>query len=161
MRLLLMLAISCSFALASCGDEEETATTGSGGDGAGHGDWVAEVNRICRQNQADTQQIAEDVQDEVGTGAKATAEIIDRSTESTGELLDQLRDVETPGDVSDDYTAFLDRIEEGMELYPQLADSIRERKEDPELARQFEEIGDDTRPFAQEHGLGDCVPEQG
>ena len=162
MRLLVLLALCCSIALVSCGgDDEEPATSGSGSDGGGTGDWVAEVNGICRQNQKDTQQIADEVQQDVGTGAEATAEIIDRSTESSGELLDDLRGVETPDDVSDDYSAFLDQIESGMDLYPQLADSIREGKEDPALAQQFEEIANDTRPFAKEHGLSDCVPEQG
>jgi hypothetical protein len=97
----------------------------------------------------------------VGTGAKATAEIIDRSTESSGELVGALRDVETPDDVSDDYSAFLDQIESGIDLYPQLADSIREGKEDPGLAEQFEALASGTRPFAEEHGLNDCVPDQG
>ena len=157
---LVLLALGCSLALASCGgDDEEPATAGSGGGGSA--DWTAEVNEICRQNQADTQEIAADVQEDVGSGAKATAEIIDRSTESSRELLDQLRDVEPPDDVSEDYSAFLDSIESGIDLYPQLADSIREGKEDPELAEQFEELANDTRPFAREHQLTDCVPEQG
>ena len=162
MRLLVLLATCCSLALVSCGDDEEPAGGGSGADGGGgNGDWVAEVNRICRQNQEDTQRIAAEVQEDVGTGAKATAEIIDRSTESSGELLGELREVETPDDVSDDYESFLGEIENGIDLYPQLADSIREGKEDPELAKQFEAIASETRPFAQEHGLTDCVPEQG
>jgi hypothetical protein len=157
-RLLVLLAIGCSLALVSCGDDEEPA----GADGAGgNGDWVAEVNRICRRNQEDTQRIAAEVQEDVGTGAKATAEIIDRSTESSGELVGALRDVETPDDVSDDYSAFLDQIESGIDLYPQLADSIREGKEDPGLAEQFEALASGTRPFAEEHGLNDCVPDQG
>ena len=162
MRLLLLLAVCCCLALGSCGDDDEPAGGGSGTDGGGGtGDWVAEVNRICRQNQEDTQRIAAEVQEDVGTGAKATAEIIDRSTESSGELLGDLRDVETPEDVSDEYSSFLDQIENGIDLYPQLADSIREGKEDPELAKQFEAIAGETRPFARKHGLSDCVPEQG
>ena len=159
MRLLVLLAACCSLALVSCGDDEEPAGGGSGADG--NGDWVTEVNRICRQNQEDTQRIAAEVQEDVGTGAKATAEIIDRSTESSGELLGELREVKAPDDVSDDYESFLDQIEDGIALYPQLADSIRERKEDPALAERFEAIAGETRPFAQEHGLSDCVPEQG
>jgi len=157
--LLLLLTLGCSLALASCGgDDEEPATGGSGG---GNGDWAAEVNKICRQNQADTQQIAAEVQEDVGASAKATAEIIDRSTESSRELLDDLREVQPPDDVSEDYAQFLDSIESGIDLYPQLADSIREGKEDPELAKQFEELASDTRPFAQEHALTDCVPAEG
>ena len=124
-------------------------------------DWVAEVNKICRQNRDETQQIAAEVQEDVGTGAKATAEIIDRSTDSSKALIGDLRDIEPPADVSEDYSAFLDQIEEGTDLYPELADSIREGKEDPELTKQFEELASQTRPFAQEHRLTDCVPDQG
>src|SRR5687768_7771791 len=161
MRFLLLLAVCCAVALVACGDDEEPAPAGSGANGGGSGDWAADVNRICRRNQADTQQIAADVQEDVGTGAKATAEIIDRSTGSSRELLDELRDVQPPDDVSEDYSAFLDQIESGIDLYPQLADSIRERREDPELAKQFDELASETRPFAQEHGLTDCVPAEG
>ena len=158
MRLLLLLALCCSVALISCGgDDEEPAASGSGADG----DWVAEVNKICRQNRDETQRIAAEVQEDVGTGAKATAEIIDRSTDSSKALIGDLRDIEPPADVSEDYSAFLDQIEEGTDLYPELADSIREGKEDPELAKQFEELANQTRPFAQEHRLTDCVPDQG
>jgi len=159
MRLLVLLATCCSLALVSCGDDEEPAASGSGS--GADGDWVAEVNKICRQNRDETQRIAAEVQEDVGTGAKATAEIIDRSTDSSKALIGDLRDIEPPADVSEDYTAFLDQIEEGTDLYPELADSIREGKEDPELAKQFEELANQTRPFAQEHRLTDCVPDQG
>jgi hypothetical protein len=161
MRFLVLLALCCAVALAGCGDDEEPAPAGSGANGGGNADWAAEVNRVCRQNRADTEQIAAEVQEDVGTGAKATAEIIDRSTDSSRELLDELRDVQPPDDVSEDYSAFLDQIESGIDLYPQLADSIRERREDPELAKQFDELASETRPFAHEHRLTDCVPAEG
>ena len=160
MRFLLLIALCCSVALVSCGGDDEEPATGSGS-GSGDADWTDEVNAICRQNRDDTQRIAAEVQEDVGTGVKATAEIIDRSTDSSKALIGDLRDIEPPDDISEDYDAFLDRIEEGTDLYPELADSIRERKEDPELAKQFEELANQTRPFAQEHELTDCVPDQG
>ena len=130
MRLLVLLATCCSLALVSCGDDEEPAGGGSGADsGGGNGDWVAEVNRVCRQNQEDTQQIAAEVQEDVGTGAKATAEIIDRSTESSGELLGDLREVETPDDVSDDYSPSSTRSRTG-------STSIRSSRTRSESARR-------------------------
>ena len=158
MRLLLLLTLGCALALASCGgDDEEPAGAGSGGDS----DWTAQVNKICRQNQADSQRIATEVQEEVGSGPKATAEIIERSTETSRGLIDDLRDVQTPDDVSEDYDAFLDGIEEGIDLYPELAESVRENKQNPDLAKDFERLANETRPFAKEHGLSDCIPSQG
>jgi hypothetical protein len=158
--LLLLLALGCALALASCGGDDEEPATGSGS-GSGNGDWTAEVNAICRKNRDETQRIAAEVQQDSGTGAKATAEIIDRSTDSSKALIGDLRDVDTPDDVSDDYEAFLDSIEEGTDLYPRLADAIRENKEDKDLTQQFESIANETRPFAKEHGLTDCVPDEG
>jgi hypothetical protein len=158
MRLLLLLALCCSVALVSCGGDDEEPATGSG---SGNADWTAEVNAICRQNRDETQRIAAEVQEDLGTGAKATAEIIDRSTDSSKALIEDLRDIEPPGDVSEDYDAFLDQIEQGTDLYPRLADSIRDGQEDEELTKEFEELANETRPFAQEHRLSDCIPAQG
>ena len=168
MRLLVLLALCCSVCLVACGgDDEEAAPTGSGAaaesaSGGGSEDWTTEVNAVCKRSQAETKKLAARAQEDTqATDEKLTAEIIERSVPLQQELLDELGGVEPPEELAGEYDDFLARIGDGVELFPRLADSIRSGKEDQELAAEFEAIADDTRPFAQEHGLDACVPEAG
>jgi hypothetical protein len=164
MRLPLLLALACAVCLVACGgDDEEPAPAGSSAaeessSGGGSDDWAAQVNAICKRNQQETQQIASRAQEEIeATDERLTAAIIERQVPLQEELLGELRDVEAPEDLADDYEAFLDRIEDGVELFPRLAGSIRTGEEDPDLRTEFEEIAKETQPFAQEQGLTDCI----
>ena len=168
MRLLVLLSLCCSLCLVACGgDDEEPATAGSGGteetsSGVGSQDWVKEVNAICTRNEKETQKLAAQAQEDVqATDEKLTAEIIERSVPLQEQLLGELGEIEPPEELAADYDAFLAGIGDGVDLFPQLAESIRSGKEDQELAAKFEEIANDTRPFAQEHGLDACIPDAG
>jgi hypothetical protein len=169
---LLLLALACAVCLVACGggDDEEPVPAGSGsGDateesssGGGSEDWTAQVNAVCRRNQRETQKIAAEAQEEGGaTDEELTATVIERSVPLQEQLLAELDDVEPPEDVADDYDSFLDRIGDGVDLFPRLAGSVRSGKEDQELAEEFGKIADETRPFAQEHGLDACIPDAG
>ena len=130
--------------------------------GGGSEDWAAQVNAICERNEKETQKIAAKAQDELeANDARLSAEIIERTVPLQKDLLAELGDVEPPEDIAEDYDAFLARIDDGVDLLPRLAESLRSGKEDPELAAKFEEIAQDTRPFAAEHGLDACVPDAG
>ena len=89
----------------------------------------------------------------------ASADVIERSIPVQEDLLGRLREVEVPGDVREDYTAFLDRIESSLPLFDDLAEAVRRNREDPELTTEFAQIAADTRPFANEHGLTECLPD--
>jgi hypothetical protein len=68
--------------------------------------------------------------------------------------------VEAPGDLRAGYTEFLDRIEASLPLYEQLVEDVRRSRNDPELTTRFAQVAAETRPFATEHGLTDCLPDQ-
>jgi hypothetical protein len=168
MRLLVLLSLCCALCLVACGgDDEEPATSGSGGteessSGGGSNDWVKQVNAICKRNEQETQKLAAQVQEDIqATDEKLSAAIIERSVPLQEELLGELGEIEPPEELAADYDAFLDRIGDGVDLFPRLAESIRSGKEDQELAGEFEEVANETRPFAQEHGLDACIPEAG
>ncbi len=171
MRFFLLLTLACAACLVACGgDDEEPAPAGSGGGaaeesssgGGGSEDWAEQVNAICRRNETETQKIAAEAQEEIdATDARLSAEIIERTVPLQKDLLGELGDVQPPEAIAEDYDEFLARIDDGVDLLPQLAESLRSGKEDPELAAKFEEIAQDTRPFAAEHGLDACVPDAG
>ena len=180
---LLLLALACAVCLVACGgDDEDPAPAGSGSgaaeessadsggssedssadSGGGSEDWAAQVNEICARNETETQKIATKAQEELeANDARLSAEIIERTVPLQKDLLGELGDVQPPEDVGEDYDAFLARIDDGVDLLPRLAESLRSGEEDPELAAKFEEIAQDTRPFAAEHGLHACVPDAG
>jgi hypothetical protein len=72
-----------------------------------------------------------------------------------------LRELDAPEDLQADWDAFLDQVNEAYDLFPQLADATREgdRAQLGELAQRFQEIARQTRPFAEDNDLTDCLPE--
>ena len=163
---LLLLTLACAVCLVACGgDDEEPATSGSGSGAdadAAQEDWTAEVNAICKRNERETQKLAAQAQEESeARDEELTADIIERTIPLQKQLLGELGEIEPPEDVAEDYDAFLARIDDGVDLFPRLAESLRSGKQDQELVAEFDEIAQDTRPFAAEHGLDACVPDSG
>jgi hypothetical protein len=129
-------------ALAGCG----------GSDGAD--EFAADANRICREGEARLAEVVE----EAGSDASA---VLERGTEAYEPYMARLRRLRPPEDLREDWTAFLDRVQEAFDLFPRLAEATRtaDAQELSELAERFEAIASATRPFAEQHGLDDCLPE--
>ena len=158
----LLLILTCSLGLAACGGGDDGGSSGSGsGSGGGNADWAAEVEKICRDNQEATQKVAADVQAEGLSGRQAAAEAIERSTPAAEDLVARLDDIDPPDDVQADYDTFITRIGDALELYPELADTVRANKEDKDLTARFQDLAGQTRPFAQKYGLDDGVTDAG
>jgi hypothetical protein len=134
-------------ALAGCGDSD--------GDEPSRDEFVAAANRICREANERIAGIASETDDPV--------EVLERGTEAYRPYLDRLRDLGPPADLRDDWDAFLGGVEDAFALFPRLAAATRsrDREELSELTTRFAQIAGDTRPFAQQHGLDDCLPDQG
>ena len=66
-----------------------------------------------------------------------------------------------PPELQEDFDRFVDRIRETLPLFERLADTTREGREDPELTTELAGVAADTRPFATEHGLNDCLTDAG
>ena len=151
-RLLVGMMAALALAAAGCGGDEENSS------GGGAAAWKDEVNAICKDNQEAVRKVADEVAGGgVGDPAKAAARVIERTSGVQEKLLGRLRDVEVPGDVRGDYDAFLDRIGDTLPLFQDLADVLREGREDPELTNKLEEVAADTRPFATANDLDACL----
>src|ERR687895_734602 len=77
-------------------------------------------------------------------------------------VLEDLRAVEAPEELREEWSRFLDGIQEAFDKFPELADATRDgdREKLEELTADFTRIASDTRPFAERNGLEDCLPEQ-
>jgi hypothetical protein len=137
---------------------------GCGGSGPSEEEFAEEANRICREGEATVARTVEQLQARTDADTQeVTADVLERSAREYEPYMDRLREVEAPDDLKDDWDAFLDRIEEAFGLFPRLAEATRsgDREELTELTTRFAQLAGDTRPFAQRHGLDDCLPENG
>ena len=126
--------------------------------------FVADANRICREGEARIAAVTREQQARLREGAgdrRVIAEVLETTTKAYEPYFERLRALEAPGELKDGWTKFLDGVGAAFDLIPELADATRERDRDTlaELTAKFSEIADDTRPFAQENGLSDCLPE--
>ena len=132
--------------LAGCG--------GSGG--PSNEEFAAEANRICREGEADVTAIADQVE---GAAPEQVADAIEESSREFEPVLQRLRDLEAPEDLRAGWNAFLDDIGQAADLLGQVADAVRtgNREDGAALAERYEEIARQTRPFAEQHNLDDCL----
>jgi len=142
--------------LAGCG--------GGGEDSPTKERFVADANRICREGEAKIAEVAREQQSrlrEETDQRRAVADTLDATAEEYEPYFARLRELDAPGDLEEDWSAFLDRVGEAFDLIPELADATRERDEATltELTTKFSQIAADTRPFAQQNGLSDCLPD--
>ena len=126
--------------------------------------FVADANRICREGEAKIAEVARSQQSrlrDAGGDQRAIADVLETSVEEYEPYFERLRALEAPGELEEGWTAFLDGIGEAFDLIPELADATRERDREKlaGLTRDFSRIADETRPFAQQNGLGDCLPD--
>jgi hypothetical protein len=157
-RPLLFLALVLPI-LAGCGGDDRSSTE----------DFVADANRICREGEAKIQEVSREQQDAAGRPEsleeqrQAVATVLERTAEAYAPYMDRLRALEPPSDLAEGWTGFLDDVERAFELIPDLADATRagNQKRLTELSEEFTRIARETRPFAEDNRLDDCLPDQG
>lgn len=166
MKLTLLIALLCSLAVAGCGGDDSGGGGGGGSQpakqdsGPTESEWAADVTKVCKELQTDSQQVVKDVQKE-GLGQRETAaESVDRSVPVVRKRLDELKAIEAPQDLQNEYDAFIGKLDATVDLFPQIADAVRANKEDPELTSKIRKAAQDTRPFALQHNLKACLPDQ-
>ena len=88
-------------------------------------------------------------------------DLLEETAASYDPYLERLAELEPPEELADEWSSFLDGINEAFDLIPELADATRENDEEQlsELTQRFTEIAGDTRPFAERTGLDDCLPD--
>ncbi|HWM08015.1 MAG TPA: hypothetical protein VNO82_01685 [Solirubrobacteraceae bacterium] len=167
-RSLLALAFALTL-LAGCGggDDDEGGNEG-GGSGVTREEFVAEANRICREGEEKLSGITQDAQQKIQQAKsqaeqqEVVADVLDQTVEEYRPVLEDLQAVEAPEELSEDWTKFLEGIQQAFDKFPELADATREgdREKLESLTSDFTRIATDTRPFAERNDLQDCLPDQ-
>lgn len=155
----LLLPLLALALLAGCG----------GGDRASTEDFVADANRICREGEARLQEVTREQQEAMGRPESleeqqaAVATLLERTAEAYAPYMERLRALDPPSDLAEPWTSFLDGVERAFDLIPELADATRANDRDRlrELSEEFTRIARETRPFAEDHRLDDCLPDNG
>jgi hypothetical protein len=75
-------------------------------------------------------------------------------------LFGELEAVPAPEAIQDDYAAWVKRLRASLPLFEQIGESIRKNQADPDLEAEVKDLAADTRPFALEHHLKACLPDQ-
>ncbi len=140
-----------------------------GGDGSSSETFVADANRICREGEEKIQEVTREQQDAAGKPEsleqqrQTVATVLERTAEAYAPYLERLRALDPPSELDEGWTSFLDGVERAFDLIPDLADATRagNRKRLTELSEEFTRIARETRPFAEQHGLDDCLPDEG
>ena len=128
--------------------------------------FVDDANTICREGEAKIAEVAREQRSRLRGAAdqqRAVADVLEATAEEYEPYFARLRELDAPGDLEEGWSAFLDRVGEAFDLIPELADATRERDRATltELTTRFSQIAADTRPFAQQNGLSDCLPDSG
>jgi hypothetical protein len=148
----LVVVVVVALVLAGCGGSSDPSERA----------FVDEANRICREGEAKVSEIVREAP-RTGDPEEVAADTLRRASEAYEPLLARLRDLDAPDDLRDDWSQFLDGIDEAFALFPRLAEATRteDREELIALSERFDEIAGETRPFAEQHNLDDCLPENG
>jgi predicted nuclease with TOPRIM domain len=126
--------------------------------------FVADANRICREGEARIADVTREqrgrLREAVGD-RQAIADVLEATTAAYEPYFERLRALDAPSELEEGWTRFLDGVGEAFDLIPELADATRQRDREAlsELTSRFSEIADETRPFAQQNGLSDCLPD--
>jgi chromosome segregation ATPase len=156
-RSLLFLVLALTV-LAGCG----------GGDDPSTEDFVADANRICREGEAKIQEVTREQQEaardleSLEQQREAVATTLERTAEAYAPYMARLRALDPPSDLDENWTSFLDGVEHAFDLIPDLAEATRAADEQrlTELSEEFTRIARETRPFAEDNRLDDCLPDQ-
>jgi hypothetical protein len=154
LTLFLLLALAV---LASCGGDDRSSTE----------DFVADANRICREGAQRLEEVTREQQEALGEldsleeQQEAVATALENSAEAYEPYLGRLRALEPPSDLAEPWRDFLGGVERAFDLIPDLAEATRGNDRDRlrELSAEFTRIARETRPFAEEHRLDDCLPD--
>ncbi len=156
-RPLLIVVLSLTI-LAGCG----------GGDSPSTEAFVADANKICREGEAKIQEVTREQQDSASKPESLeeqrllVATVLQRTAEAYEPYMERLRALEAPSDLAENWTTFLDDVERAFDLIPELAEATHAGDENRlnELSQEFTRIARETRPFAEDNRLDDCLPDE-
>jgi hypothetical protein len=145
-------------ALASCGGGGDDDA--AGGSGPTEAQWRAELSRLCTSNHLATERLGRQVAAEGLSEKETTVRILRRAVEVERPFLDRLAAIRAPAAIQPEFDRFTDRLHDALPLFEDLADAFEQGTNDPELTTRAAKLAADTRPFATEHRLTACLPDQ-
>jgi hypothetical protein len=156
-RRLLFLTLALAL-LAGCGGDDSSSSA----------DFVADANKICREGEAKIQEVTREQSEAAAKPQsleeqrRVVATVLERTAEAYEPYMERLRALDPPSDLAENWTSFLDDVERAFDLIPDLAEATRagDQKRLEELSGEFTQIARDTRPFAEDNKLDDCLPDQ-
>jgi uncharacterized protein YpuA (DUF1002 family) len=124
-RSLLALVFALTL-LAGCGggDDEGGGDGDAGGGGVTREEFVAEANRICREGEEKLSGITQDAQQKIQQAKsqaeqqEVVADVLDQTVEEYRPVLEDLQAIEAPEELSEDWTKFLDGIQQAFDKFP-------------------------------------------
>lgn len=128
---------------------------------------VRRANEICARSEAAVALATRRGREAIdegkvsGSSGDVVADALLRGAKVIKPYQRRLRALKPPRADARSWDRFLDRVEDATALFPSLARAIRSRDGEKlsELNSRFSRIVADTRPYAEQYGLGRCLPE--
>jgi hypothetical protein len=138
---------SASLLLASCGGD---------GDGLSREEFVAEADAICAEYDQRVQEI------EQPQGLDDVERYADEAQPVIEEGMTELRELEPPEELQDDWNAFISSSEESLDFLDELreAGAAGDPERIQEIAQEVSAVNDEANGIARELGLEDCGDEE-
>lgn len=130
------------------------ALSACGGDGAlSKDEFIEQADEICEDID---QQIAELGEPE---NREAFEELVDEGTEITADGLERLRALEPPAEDRDQINRMLDKIEEAVELLPEIQVALEDRDVEAlqTLQSEVQAAASEAQTIAEDYGFEQCA----
>lgn len=130
------------------------AVSACGGDGAlSKGEFIEQADDICEDID---EQIEDLGQPEDREGFE---ELVEEGTEITDDGLERLRALEPPPEDRDQINRMLDKIEEAVELLPQIQEALQDQDVEAlqRLQTQVQAAAGDAQMIADDYGFEQCA----
>jgi uncharacterized protein Yka (UPF0111/DUF47 family) len=120
--------------------------------GSAKEEFIEQADRLCREADEKTRDV------EVPRTPEGLRNFVEQAREISGELVRGLRELEVPEGDRDRVEAMLSRIEEAIDLLPELSEAARTKNAErlAELGRRLQQVSSEANRIAQDYGLQDC-----
>lgn len=128
------------------------AATACSGQGLSKEEFIEQADEICREAEEATQDL------EPPRTPQALGEFVDEAQRITGELLTDLRELGPPEEGEQAVENLLAKIEEAMDLLPEIKDAAENRDSGriQELGVELQEASSEANEIARDYGLEAC-----